>query len=848
MRERYPSISTRRDPACASLTSTPVLSAPDLHANQLLFDPAAPDGDIRLAAGCKTHTNLPVEEAPALDHSFRAYLELLYLDSRMAVELCGQAVEPRTLTSELDHKQYFSVDPDKKTALRVRMTFGLDVLGKSAAGRGGGAPKVSKARGVFLYWHGRLIRAYERVRLGSDLQKLDDVAGVLGVMELNHLEVHQDKQEFKEELGASKRAYSNMLAHVSKNMTDYVLECMGGGGHGGEPLLQLEGFTTRIAEAATQQAEALRLAVQRRQEVDNDGRDVVFCDGCGKYRFVSDELCAQVEQAGDEFRWECSMNPDPLHNSCEAPEEEPRAPEEGRTRAPEEALANPPFLAGPAFAGWRTVQVKRARALGDKTHDVYHYAPGSTVRLRSRKYGCAHRQVSFLRTHAFRQCREVARFLQQAGGSTPREGSGRAKRKASQDASQGAGAGAGDAGARDKRSRGKGVAAGAAASRLEKEAEARLKRKHDAHIADMARREAEAARKERAALRLEVQVKKAMESNARRSGRNAAADSPAPQLRPVVRRFCLCKKPERDCDTNEMVQCIGCDDFFHCSCLVMTQHEIADEQFTLECVLHTAQAIAARERQAALLPPAATPSVSRDVSAAVALAGMTARGEAEVASVRSKPLNWPRDVVYTARNVFTAPGSEEEKRRRLMERRTVIPGVEIFQLPVSHPVALAGALGADGAHPACGVRATAAFAKDDVIGQYTGLVHEKTDRDLESRYVMVIPAGFPALDLKERDELYAIMVIDAKTCGNEMRFINDYRGNAHAPNVKFEERALRSADGTSEELIMAIVAERDIAVGEELTCVTPAANCPRLRVLTSCAAARRVFYGHSFEL
>jgi hypothetical protein len=290
-----------------------------------------------------------------------------------------------------------------------------------------------------------------------------------------------------------------MLQHVSKNMTDYVLECMGGGGHGGEPLLQLEGFTTRIVEAATQQAEALRRAVQRRQEVDNDGRDVVYCDGCNKYRFVSDELCAQVEQAGDDFRWECSMNPDPLHNSCEAPEEEPRAPEEGRARAPEEALANPPFLTGPAFAGWRTVQVKRARALGDKTHDTYYYPPGSDVRLRSRKYGCARSFVP-VRYSRFHICREVARFRQQAEGSTPREGSGRAKRKASQDASQGgAGAGAGDAGARDKRSRGKGVAAGAAASRLEKEAEARLKRQHDAHIADMERREAEAARKERAA-------------------------------------------------------------------------------------------------------------------------------------------------------------------------------------------------------------------------------------------------------------------------------------------------------------------------------------------------------------
>ena len=344
----------------------------------------------------------------------------------MAVELCGQPVVPRLLTSELAHKQHFSVDPDKKTALRVRMTFGLDVLGKSTAGRGGGAPKVSKARGVFLYWHGRLIRAYERVRLGSDLQKLDDVAGVLGVMELNHLEVHQDKQEFKEELGASKRAYTNMLQHVSKNMTDYVLECMGGGGHGGEPLLQLEGYTTRIAEAATQQAEALRQAVQRRQEVDNDGRDVVFCDGCGKYRFVSDELCAEVEQAGDAFRWECSMNPDPLRNTCEAPEEEPRAPEDGRARAPEETLPNPPFLTGPGFAGWRTVQVKRARALGDKTHDTYYYAPGSDVRLRSRKCGCAARQLSCFLDSRFPPqgggaLSAAGRRLQAAGGHRPRQ-------------------------------------------------------------------------------------------------------------------------------------------------------------------------------------------------------------------------------------------------------------------------------------------------------------------------------------------------------------------------------------------------------------------------------------------
>jgi hypothetical protein len=372
------------------------------------------------------------------------------------------------------------------------------------------------------------------------------------------------------------------------------------------------------------------------------------------------------------------------------------------------------------------------------------------------------------------------------------------------------------------------VAAGAAAARLEKEAQDRVEKRLEEGRKEQAREKREMERQRLSFLREQAKFEKQKEEASRRSTR-LAADAPAAQPRSIITRFCMCKKPESECDTHEMVQCIGCDDYFHPTCLVMTQHEITDERFILECVLHTPQAIAARERQAALLPPAATPSVSRDVSAAVALAGLTGRGEAEVASVRSKPLNWPRDVVYTARNVFTAPGSEEEKRRRLMERRTVIPGVEIFQLPVSHPVGLAGALGADGAQPACGVRATSPFAKDAVIGHYTGLVREKTERDLESKYVMVIPAGFPAFDLKERDEPYAIMVIDAKTCGNEMRFINDYRGNAHAPNVKFEERALRSADGTTEELIMAIVAERDIAVGEELTCAPPAAGCPLAR-------------------
>jgi SET domain-containing protein len=98
-------------------------------------------------------------------------------------------------------------------------------------------------------------------------------------------------------------------------------------------------------------------------------------------------------------------------------------------------------------------------------------------------------------------------------------------------------------------------------------------------------------------------------------------------------------------------------------------------------------------------------------------------------------------------------------------------------------------------------------------------VRPKTDRDSESEYVMLLPAGFAALAAFQAGEPCDHVVIDAAVCGNEMRFINARTGIADDPNCEFAPLVLRAGEGAAgapEELAMAVRATRHIEPGEEL--------------------------------
>ena len=252
----------------------------------------------------------------------------------------------------------------------------------------------------------------------------------------------------------------------------------------------------------------------------------------------------------------------------------------------------------------------------------------------------------------------------------------------------------------------------------------------------------------------------------------------------------------------------------------LTQEEVEAGR-VIECVDHTDSTVDARIRWLRLLPAAPTPSCTRAESAGAVAGGSGAGpGAEDVSSERRAraPANWPaRGVQYASRCVYASPDSDEEKMRRLMEQRTPLPRVEIFLLPPAHPVVLHMQWG--GTEPPRGLRATAEFAPDEVIGTYTGHVRHISDRDNESPYSMLVPAGLDARAAQQRGETgYAVVAVDAAVCGNEIRFVNDSRhGVAATPNAAFEPRLLRSDGGATAEVVMALVARLPIQPGVEIT-------------------------------
>jgi hypothetical protein len=102
-----------------------------------------------------------------------------------------------------------------------------------------------------------------------------------------------------------------------------------------------------------------------------------------------------------------------------------------------------------------------------------------------------------------------------------------------------------------------------------------------------------------------------------------------------------------------------------------------------------------------------------------------------------------------------------------------------------------------------GVFCSKPIREGEILGEYTGLLRSEKETSYTSQYVMT-----HAQDL----------FIDAKNYGNETRFINDYRGIAPGPNVRFTSKPAKPFcyKGKTYDNVTVIQALRDIEKNEEV--------------------------------
>lgn len=142
--------------------------------------------------------------------------------------------------------------------------------------------------------------------------------------------------------------------------------------------------------------------------------------------------------------------------------------------------------------------------------------------------------------------------------------------------------------------------------------------------------------------------------------------------------------------------------------------------------------------------------------------------------------DWPTSVRFLASNEWTV---EKKPHRRLR-----IPGIEARLIDeTGHPCR--GQLG---------VFAMRAWERFEIVGEYVGMVKAPT---VEGAYVLALQSDLPQTEA---------LSLDAGDAGNELRFVNDFRGVATGANVAF-----RSTTVNGLPVRMLVVLE-DLAYGAEL--------------------------------
>ncbi|EPQ26334.1 uncharacterized protein PFL1_06911 [Pseudozyma flocculosa PF-1] len=172
----------------------------------------------------------------------------------------------------------------------------------------------------------------------------------------------------------------------------------------------------------------------------------------------------------------------------------------------------------------------------------------------------------------------------------------------------------------------------------------------------------------------------------------------------------------------------------------------------------------------------------------------------------SPPPNWPSHLPYlsttsipspllppslhgrycTAPSDTTLPVRATQYRRIKVGIRRIdadtpfIPRTFVGPSPSSTPRAVGGEKGT-GRHPALGQYGL--FALQDIpphtfVRPYLGVVHVDAESDRESEYDMKV-------EYLPHDGIGSV-AIDATSCGNEARFVNDYRGIMPRPNCRLD--------------------------------------------------------------
>eukprot|EP00899_Mesostigma_viride_P011635 jgi/Mesvir1/20472/Mv12362-RA.2 len=306
-------------------------------------------------------------------------------------------------------------------------------------------------------------------------------------------------------------------------------------------------------------------------------------------------------------------------------------------------------------------------------------------------------------------------------------------------------------------------------------------------------------------------------------------------------RLCICRRLASECENDAMYGCVECGLALHAECIAFRISEL-DRRGEVRCEDHEEPGISARRRQRTLELATPTCSEAGAMDPGGGRGGMGAarwrgngyncydgRGDEEgggsgdeahqrvlpggrAAEVthreRNKPPSWPKGlqgVGYTPCNRYGAGGEAEDLRRRLTLVRP-LEGVEIRELSEDHPVYIAK-LRTEAKPRVFGVFASKRFERQGMwVGDYVGVV--TTGRSRANEYVFEIHA-----DQTGAGEEFGPVQVDALRWGNELRFMNDYRGVfvRGRPNVKFEVKH----DEVTGELRVRVVTLREVRKGDE---------------------------------
>lgn len=183
------------------------------------------------------------------------------------------------------------------------------------------------------------------------------------------------------------------------------------------------------------------------------------------------------------------------------------------------------------------------------------------------------------------------------------------------------------------------------------------------------------------------------------------------------------------------------------------------------------------------------------------------------------PSNWPLNVQYTTKNIYSK-NIPSEVLVKITGKTSAVQANSNPKVPPQTAKHVANVGGvrikaiSEKSHPACGQYGLFAAKKlkpGSHVLDYMGFVHTDKESNSTSDYDITLDTFRLVEGCKEGEVLYMGIAIDAMSVGNEARMVNDYRGIASKPNVHFDEHIVQG-----EQRVGIFVMDREIKKGEEL--------------------------------